>query len=379
MPWRTASTMSLRFEFVHLAMADGANVRQLCRRFGISARTAYKWIHRYHEGGAEALEDRSRRPHVSPAQTSSKIEQRIVRLREVHPAWGPRKLRVRLLSHGYADLPSISTIAAILRRNGCVDPSQASKHQPYQRFEAAGPNRLWQMDFKGDFALPNGRCHPLTVLDDYSRYSVALYACADQTERTVQTHLTNIFRRYGLPQRILTDNGGPWGTCGAGTFSSMGVWFLRLGISLSHSRVCHPQTLGKEERFHRTLKAEVIAERSFTSLDDCQQHFDRWRDVYNFERPHQALEMAVPASRYQASVRHFPETLPSIDYGPDDLVRKVSDQGEISFRGKLFKLGRAFYGYPVALRPTLDDGLYHVFFCHQQIAQIDLKKANLKS
>lgn len=364
--------MSQRLEFVRFAMSDTANIRSLCRRFTISPRTAYKWIHRYQEGGADALQDCSRRPQHSPRRTSPQIEAAIVRLRETHPAWGARKLRVRLVNEGYAVLPSVSTITAILHRYGLIDLLEAQKHQPCHRFEAAAPNMLWQMDFKATFPLLQGRCHPLTVLDDYSRYALAVDACPDQTYDTVQQQLCAIFRRYGLPQRLLTDNGSPWGSTGYETYSTLGVWLIRLGVSLLHSRIYHPQTVGKDERFHRTLQTEVIASRTFDSLAHCQKSFDRWRIIYNYERPHEALAMAVPASRYHPSPREFPKTLPPIEYSLGDLIRKVDHKGDISFQGKSFRIGKAFYHYPVALRPTLTDGLYNVFFCHQQVAQINL-------
>jgi transposase InsO family protein len=364
--------MSLRLEFVRFAMTASANIRSLCRRYEISPKTAYKWIDRYREGGIEALGDRSRRPHHSPGQTPRDTEQVILHLRKKHPAWGARKLRQRLVNQGYRDLPSISTMSAILRRHGCISIHESKKHQPFQRFEAPEPNVLWQMDFKGYFPVLHGRCYPLTILDDHSRFSLGLVACSNQRLETVQWQLITTFRRYGLPQRILSDNGGPWGSCGNDAYTELGVWMIRLGIGLSHSRVCHPQTLGKDERFHRTLNAEVIASRSFTSLDHCQHAFDQWRAVYNFERPHEALAMAVPATRYHPSSRQYPETLLPISYGPDDIVRKVGDHGEISFHGKIFKVGKAFFRHPIALRPTTTDGLYHVFFCHEHIASINL-------
>ena len=371
MPWKAASTMSLRYEFIRLAMAETANIRSLSRRFEISPKTAYKWIERSCEAGDEALGDRSRRPKHSPTQTAPAVEQKILRLRESHPSWGARKLHARLTAQGHRDLPSVSTITAILHRYGCINQQEAHKHQPYQRFEAPAPNLLWQMDFKGDFPVLHGRCYPLTILDDHSRFSLGLLACANQRRETVQQHLVATFRRYGLPQRMLTDNGGPWGSCGNDGYTELGLWMIRLGIALSHSRVCHPQTLGKDERFHRTLKAEVLATRFFESTDHCQHSFDQWRTVYNFERPHEALAMAVPGSRYQPSPREFPDTLAPIEYGPDDLIRKVNAKGDISFRGQFFRVGKAFNRYPVALRPTTTDGFFNVFFCHQQIAQIN--------
>jgi len=371
MPWKAVSAMLLRSEFVRLAMIESTNIRSLCRRYEISPKTAYKWLDRYRDGGVDALADRSRRPHHSPAKTDARLEGIVVALRGKHPAWGPRKLHRRLVDQGYTDLPSVSTMSAILHRHGCIDPMESKKHQPYQRFEAPEPNLMWQMDFKGDFPLLQERCYPLTILDDHSRFSLGLVACSQQRREIVQQHLITTFRRYGLPQRILTDNGGPWGSCGYDAYTELGLWLIRLGIDLSHSRVCHPQTLGKDERFHRTLHEELIARHVFRSFDHCQRSFDRWRSVYNFERPHEALAMEVPASRYRPSPRDYPETLPPITYD-HDIVRKVGDHGEISFHGKIFKVGKAFHRYPVALRPTATDGLYDIFFCHERIAQIDM-------
>ena len=372
MPWKAVSAMSLRLEFVQLALADSSNIRWLCRRFEVSAATAYKWIHRFQNGGVAALEDRSRRPHTSPWKIALSMEQAIVGLRQRHPQWGGRKIRQRLVMLGYQDVPSASTITAVFRRHGLLDSSTSRPTRDLQRFEAPAPNALWQMDFKGDFSLLVGRCYPLTVLDDYSRFALGLSACPNQQCETVQHHLSEIFKRYGLPQRILADNGGPWGSCGNEGYTKFEVWLFRLGVDVSHSRICHPQTLGKDERFHRTLKAEVLSQHILTDLGQCQHHFNRWRDIYNLERPHEALQMAVPATRYQPSVRTFTEMLPPIEYGPGDLVRKVQAKGEFSFRHHLFKVGKAFAGLPIALRPTLTDGLYDVFFSWKRVAQINL-------
>jgi transposase InsO family protein len=370
MPWKEASAMSLRLEFVLLALRNGVNLRSLCRRFGVSAPTAYKWIERYREGGVGALADRSRRPQRSPFQTSTTMEQAIVEMRS-HQGWGGRKIHRRLKNLGHQNVPAPSTITEICRRNGlCSAPERPQRD--LQRFEASAPNLLWQIDFMGDFALYQGRCYTLTVLDDHSRFSLGISACSNQQHDTVKRQLQTTFRRYGLPQRILADNGGPWGSCGNDGYTQLAAWFFHLGITLSHSRVCHPQTLGKDERFHRTLQYELVSRRTFTTLDDCQNHYDRWRTIYNCERPHEALRMAVPASRYQPSPQEFPEILPPIEYGADDFVRKVDTKGTISFQNRTFKIGRGFSGYPVALRPTTTDGLYNVYFCHQLIDHVDL-------
>lgn len=376
MPWQEFTIMSQRLEFVVLARKEGANVARLCRRFGISRKTGYKWLRRFAASGEEGLVDQSRRPHHSPGQTARVVEDAILRLRTDHPVWGARKIRARLVQLQHDDLPSPSTITAILQRNQCITPEESEHHRAWQRFEASMPNELWQMDFKGHFALVAGRCYPLTVLDDHSRFALGICACANQRGETVQEHLTAIFRRYGLPQRILVDNGAPWGGGEGYPFTPLTAWLIRLGVQVSHSRPYHPQTAGKDERFHRTLKAEVIANGVFRDLPDSQVHFDRWRYVYNFERPHEALQLAVPASRYHESPRDFPDELPPIEYGPDDIVRKVQNGGDLHFQGRLLHVAKAFVGHQVALRPTVRDGVFDVFFCQQRIAQIDLSAHN---
>ena len=373
MPWQEVSTVSLRQEFVVLASADGANVRALCRRYTISPKTGYKWLGRYRRAGPSGVADRSRRPHRSPTRTAPAIERAVLAVRAAHPAWGGRKIRAYLLALGRVALPSPSTMTQILQRHGQIAPEEAKKHTAWQRFEHAAPNGLWQMDFKGHVALLSGRCHPLTVLDDHSRFAVGLQACGDETGRTVQARLIGLFRRYGLPEAMLMDNGGPWGADAAHPHTALTAWLLRLGIRVCHARPYHPQTQGKDERFHRTLKAEVLGTRVLRDLPECQREFDRWRDVYNLQRPHEALAMAVPASRYRASPRAYLEVLPPIEYGPTDLVRKVSVNGDISYRNRVFTVGKAFCGYPVALRPTPTDGRLEVFFCHQKVAQLNLR------
>jgi transposase InsO family protein len=374
MPWHEVSTMSLRNEFVMLAQCDDAKFSGLCRRYGISRKTGYKWLHRFTVEGPAGLADRSRRPQRCPHHATPEAEQAVLAVRQHHPAWGARKIRARLPDH--IAPPGTSTITRILRRHGLLDPSEAAKHKPCHRFEHAHPNDLWQMDFKGDFALPGApppRCYPLTVLDDHSRFALALVACANQLASTVQAHLTTLFRRYGLPWRMTMDQGPPWGAEGQARYTALTVWLIRLGVQVSHSRPFHPQTQGKDERFHRTLQAELLKGRSFENLEHCQRCFDTWREVYNLERPHEALGLAVPASQYQVSGREFPEVLPAIDYGPDSIVRRVQGRGEISFQGRTVKIGKAFRGQPIGLRSTTVDGVWDAYFCHQCITHFDLR------
>ena len=374
MPWEEVSVMSQRKEFVKLAQGGDATVRELCRRFGISPTTGHKWLSRFRGGGEAALADLPRRPHCSPRRTRAEVEELVLKVRDSHPAWGGRKLRAWLSAQGHELLPSPSTITAILRRHGRIDPSESAKHRAWQRFEREAPNELWQMDFKGHFAMLEGRCHPLTVLDDHSRFSLGLEACGDERAQTVQQRLTGIFRRFGLPERMVMDNGAPWGHDADHPYTPLSVWLLRLGISVSHGRPYHPQTQGKDERFHRTLKAEVLQGATFRDLRHCQEAFDDWRGVYNLERPHQALGMATPASRYHVSHWPFPERLPLVEYGPEDQVRRVQDQGRVSWKGRQVKISTAFKGLQVAIRPTSTDGLWDLFFMTNRICQIDLRE-----
>lgn len=379
MPWKTQDTMSLREEFVCLASQEGANRRELCRRFGISPQTAYKWLARYAREGQAGLADRSRRPQCSPALTPVTVQVAVVDLRRQHPAWGGRKISRRLQDLGLAAVAP-STISSILHRHGLITPP-ALEDKAWQRFEHERPNALWQADFKGHFETLQRRCSPLTVLDDHSRYNLVLQACGNTRSPTVQAHLETAFRRYGLPARMNFDNGAPWGSPSQpGQVTELGLWLIRLGIRVSHSRPYHPQTNGKEERFHRSLKAEVLNGKSFEHLAHVQTAFDRWRRVYNHERPHEALQMQTPISRYRPSPRAFPEILPPVEYAPDDHVVRVKWNGELSFRGQKFKVSSALHRHDVAIRPRpTEDGVFDVYFAHHRCLTIDLNPSTAAS
>ena len=367
------SVVEQREAFVKLALASEANRSELCRDFGISRKTGYKWLERYRAAGGEGLVDRSRRPHRSPLRTDEAMEAEVLRIRAAsNNAWGGRKIAWTLAGNGWEPVPALSTITEVLRRHGKLD-RQAQHPGPYVRFERAEPNELWQMDFKGHFPLAVGRCHPLTVLDDHSRYSLGLEACDNEQDGTVRARLTTLFRRYGLPFAMLMDNGSPWGDRGGQPFTIFTTWLMRHGIWVSHGRPYHPQTQGKEERFHRSLKAEVLERNSFADLVACQHAFDRWRQIYNHERPHEALGLKPPATRYHPSPRAFCENLPPIEYRPGDIVRKVDSEGAISFRNRPIRIGKAFRGQPVALRPSSDDGVFDIHYCVHRIGRLDLR------
>lgn len=367
------SEMDQRLEFVRLCEAGGVSMTELCRRFGISRQTGHLLLRRYRAEGVAGLVPRSRRPRTSPCRTSAPVEAAVLAVRREHPAWGGRKIARRLADLGCVDVPSASTATEVLRRHGVLDPAEAARHAPWQRFERERPNELWQMDFKGHVALDAGRCHPLTVLDDRSRYALGLAACCDETASTVRDRLTAVFRRYGLPQAMLADNGSPWGGKGLGEYTAFEVWLMRLGVKLMHGRPYHPQTQGKDERFHRTLNAEVLQARRFADLAQCQAAFDAWRRVYNEQRPHEALGLDVPASRYTASPACFPEDLPRPDYDAADLVRRVRHDGYVSFKGRKAKLSEAFARLDVAFRPTAQDGVWNAYFMRFRVASIDVR------
>lgn len=373
MPWKAMTLMSQREEFVEIALREYANIRALCREYGITPRTGYKWIKRFQELGVVGLIDRSRQPRRSPHKSNPVVEEAVLKVRRTHPAWGGRKIRWQLVHEGMDPVPSASTITAILSRNEMLDDAESRKHSPTQRFEMASPNQLWQMDFKGYFEMTSGLlCHPLTVLDDHSRFLVGLKACPYQHSRGVQKHLVEIFSCYGLPERMLMDNGSVW----KGFHTTLTFWLVRLGIQVVHGRIHHPQTQGKDERLHRTLKSELLIRQQFNDLDDCQDKFDAWRHGYNYDRPHQALGMQTPASHYCPSPRPYTGDFPPIEYETEDILRKTDCLGRVQFQGRRIRIGKAFKNMLVALRPTEMDGVFNVFFFKQRIAQFNLLKDN---
>jgi transposase InsO family protein len=370
MPWNTHTPMSQRLEFVILARAAAVPFVELCRRFKISRKTGYKWLARSKAGGAEALQDRSRRPHRSPKQVSSTLAATVIAL-HVETTWGGRKLRQRLQALGHAEVPAASTCTEILRRADLLKKDRPKG--PVQRFEREQPNQLWQMDHKGDVPTQAGpRCHPFTVLDDHSRFNLVLDPAANQRTATVQAALSAAFDCYGLPEAILCDNGAVWGNLADGTgHTPLTVWLLRLGVRVLHGRPYHPQTQGKEERFHRTLNQELSARHTWRDLAHCAAEFPRYRHRYNHERPHHALQGATPASRYRPSVRPMPSLLPLLEYADAD-VRRVGTKGAISFRNQRWYIGEAFAALPVGLRPSPQaDGQWEVYFGFFKLGVLD--------
>jgi transposase InsO family protein len=362
--------MEQRREFVRAALMEGSNRRALCRRFEISADIGYKWLSRWAAGDRELL-DRPRRPLHSPGRCSSALEAKVLAIRDGHPAWGARKIG-RCLERKGIEPPALSTMQEILRRNGRLETAKSPKTKSVGRFEKEAPNLLWQMDFKGWLSLVDGtRCHPLTIVDDHSRYAPCLKACHNQQTETVQGRLLTTFRHYGLPDAIYVDNGSPWGDSSGEHWTRLTVWLLKLSVAVIYARPYHPQGRGKNERFHRTLNEEVLALRRFSTLAQIQRAFDEWLDVYNHERPHDAIGLKVPAELYRPSSRAMPETLPSVEYDEGTIVRVVPGSKDyISFRGRHWKVPQAFRGERVAIRPLQKDGVFGVYFASYQIASI---------
>lgn len=374
MPWSQRDLMSLREEFIHLAETQTLPLTTLCHRFGISRKTGYKWLARYRDAGRPGLVDRSRRPSRGRASLPAAVQAALLAERRAHPCWGARKLRQRVMTQGLTPVPACSTITALLHREGLLGGNQP--HGPAARghFEHPVANQLWQMDFKGAVPTLTGPTHPLTILDDHSRFNVRLQALPNHQTATVQQALIETFRGYGLPDRLLVDNGSPWGSDAEHQATPLTVWLWRVGVAVTHSRPYHPQTLGKDERFHGTLTREVLRQAQWRNPAQLQTALDRWRVVYNQERPHEALGLAVPASRYQPSLRSYPEVLPPIAYDTGTLVRKVQQKGEFWFQGRVYKLSKAFTGYPVGVRPLPHmDGQYEVLFCQHRLTTIDVR------
>jgi transposase InsO family protein len=373
MTWESVSIMSQKEEFVTLASKEGANISELSRRFAISRPTAYKWLARYRQHGMEGLHEKSRKPAKSPHATDEKALRPILDLRQKHPAWGACKLKRYLANEGRGDLPALSTICAILARNGRIDKTLSHAHTPFLRYEKGTPNQLWQMDFKGHIPMRRGgRCHPLTVLDDHSRYLVGLKACDNERMETVRGHLRSIFAIHGLPEAILCDNGSPWG-CPSSEFTELEIWLMRMGVKMLHGRPGHPQTQGKDERFHRTLKAELLSRNDWLDIKSAQPLMDAYRELYNTRRPHQALDMQTPASRYRVSDRAMPRELPPLYYAPGETLRTVKSKGEITFHNRFYYIGQACAGLTVALREILPEGTFNVCLGALPLGYIDLK------
>ena len=365
MSWRQTGVRDQRVEFVVRANR-GESLSALCREYEITRPTGYLWLRRFREQGVAGVEERSRRPHVSPSQTRPEMEERIVALRRQRPDWGARKLAI-LLEHDGIRLPVI-TVHRVLARHGLV-LDQEGRKQATKRFERERPNELWQMDFKGQ-KDSNAAIGPLAVLDDHSRYLVALQQTGTTRSEAVRERLEGIFQSDGLPEAMLMDHGVPWWSARAASgWTQLMVWLMKHGVQCFFSGTRHPQTQGKVERFHGALERARSRPDANRWLE--QSWLDNFRYEYNQRRPHEALGMQTPATRWRPSTRKYHPNPPAWDYGERAELRKVGEQGEIYFDDRPGKVSRALVSETVQLQRVEQRIL--VYFCTTLVREIDLR------
>lgn len=365
MPWKEASPMTERIRFVLDHERQFYSMTELCQRYGVSRKTGYKWLHHFNEGGPEAMADRSRRPHSCPHRTPDHCVEAILEKKRRHPSWGAKKI-VPTLRSRYPDepWPAISTGSAILERHGLVKPRRRSRkrgHQGRPDTPMDKPNAVWTIDFKGHFRTRDGvYCYPLTLADGHSRFILGcqgfLSPCHDSTKKT----LTRLFREFGLPRIIRSDNGTPFASSAIGRISKLSVWWIKLGIYPELIEPAHPEQNGRHERMHRTLKAET-ARPPAGNLAAQQRRFNRFRTEYNEERPHEALGQETPASVYRPSDRPFPEKEPTTEYPGHFEIRRVSRNGGIRWNSRWVNVSHVLATELVGFE-EVDDDLWNVYF-----------------
>ena len=366
MPWKAISVQDERIRFVIEASQGKRPLAAICRDFGISRPTGYVWLSRYRSGGrVNDLRELSRRPHRIVRQTAEGVIDRVISLRLAH-GWGARKLQVLLDREGIT--LSESTINRILKRQGLQYEPEVSG-QAVRRFVREAPNDLWQMDFKGPYRTTLGRCCPLSVLDDHSRYLVGLYALGDQLGQSVHQSLVRTFERYGVPEAMLVDHGIPWFSANGHGLTWLAVALIKQGIRLCFSGIRHPQTQGKVERFHRTLSDSVRHHGHPEHLADWQRAFDDFTVEYNQIRPHEELAMKVPASQYQPSRRSYQPEPPEWEYPIDAIVKRLNIKGLLHWRGRYYFVCEALAGERVEV--TQCNHTLLVRYRHMWIREID--------
>jgi transposase InsO family protein len=363
MPWEVAPVSELRLAFIHQVATLHSSVADACRKFGVSRKTGYKWLRRYRAAPDLPLRDQSRRPMHSPGRTPADMEARILDVRREF-GWGPRKIRAFLRTKGLT-VPSVRTVGNILRRSGCIEP-RTEPPASVQAFERSAPNELWQCDHKGPLEVARQKVHPLTVLDDHSRFLIALTPCLDLTMRTAFAVLWDAFGEFGLPDSILCDNAFGTSYAMPKTISWFDAQLIRLGITPIHGRPYHPQTQGKVERLHGTFQRELWPTVRRDSLDHFAADLTRFRrQVYNTQRPHEALGDQPPLSRYRPSSRPRPVQVPPVEYPAGSTLRIVARGGDISYAGCRILVGAGLVKQPV----RIEDHGYEIrcFYAWKQI------------
>ena len=379
MPWKECQAMDERMRFV-ARLLEGEKMAPLCTEFGISRKTGYKIFDRYKDCGLEAFTDRSRRPYRQANRLPAPLEARIVRLKREYPGWGAPKLREKLRGQLTGrHLPAISTVHAVLDRHGLVHRRRRRRGPaaPTTLSRPTAPNALWCADYKGEFMLGNRRyCFPLTITDFASRYLLTCEALTTTQASFAFTVFERAFKDYGLPQAIRTDNGVPFaGPTALYRLSALSVWWLRLGIRLERIAPGCPQQNGRHERMHRTLKAEATKPAADNVLQQ-QGRFDAFREHYNHERPHQALDMRVPADVYQASPRPY-RGLGDLTYPFHDATFTVTRCGRLCFHGRKINLSHALAGQNVGIT-QVGDRIWLVTFMDYDLGYFDDEEGRLE-
>lgn len=366
MSWKGVTIMDQRVRFISEYLNGYFPFNELCRQFTISRKTGYKWVKRYREFGVEGLTDKSRKPRSCPHQTPGNIVNAIVQARTKHPTWGPKKL-LDILSnkHPSETLPAISTTAGILKREGMIKPDKRRlrrKHPGCPKTVTNGPNDIWTADYKGQFKMRNGYyCYPLTVCDMHSRYLLGCDAHSAISLKDTTLHFTHLFKEYGLPKRIRTDNGVPFASNAIARLSTLSVWFIKLGIYPEHIEPGKPQQNGKHERMHRTLKKEATIPPE-KNIRDQQKRFDRFVNEYNEIRPHEALDMRKPAEVYKPSKKRMPKVIKHYDYPSHFEVRLVSRNGGIRWKHHRVPVSSTLIKEYIGFE-EIENGIYNVYFC----------------
>ena len=374
MPWLEATPMEQRERFIRDQQSGLYTMTELCERHTISRKTGYKWLERFDAGGRGALGDRSRAPHRCPHRISDDVAELICTARRQHPSWGPEKLLQWLAPrHPALELPAVSTAGDLLVRHGLVKKRRRrrpSAHPGVVPLTTAHPNDLWTADFKGHFRTQDGvYCYPLTIADQHTRFLIACHGLLSTKGHGVRAVFDRLFRDYGLPRAIRTDNGVPFATTGIHGLSQLNVWWMRLGIQ--HQRILpgRPQQNGAHERMHKTLKADAIRPPRATLLAQ-QRAFNTFRTQYNDERPHQYLGGRTPAAVYCPSPRAYDARLPPIEYPGHFLVKRVTNAGTFRFKHRLLFIAHSLAPHTIGLE-EVDDGIWSIFFCRVLIARLD--------
>ena len=365
MAWKQVLPMDERARFVLETQKKDYSVSQLCRFYSISRKTGYKWIKRYKAQGLDGVRERNSAPHSCPHKTSFELEVLVIKERTKHPNWGPKKLR-ELLKRKHPDcrLPAASTIGSILKRAGLVSKKKRNrKRKPYYNGEltkAQYPNHVWAVDYKGWFRTKDGkRLEPLTISDLYSRYVVEVRGVDHQSYEDAKKVFERVFECYGVPEVIRSDNGSPFSSIGAGGLSKLSIWWVELGIRPERITKGHPEQNGSHERMHLTLKKEATKPPS-TNKRSQQRRFNRWKDQFNNERPHEAIGMKTPSELYCECTKNKKEEK-KIEYPGNYEVRRVRSNGEIKWKGRLRFIGQAFKGRLVGIN-KVDEYYSEVYF-----------------